>query len=869
MARPHTAVHRTILVVDVERFGSPARTDRDRVVVRSGLYRVLNAALATASVALTDCDHQNSGDGVLVVIPPSVPKDVLAEVLPGRLIAELRGHNESHDSPQHIRLRMVLHAGEVRYDDHGVVGTAINHAFRLLDAAVFKTAFARSPGPLGVVASAWFFDEVVRHSADGIAAAYRQIRVTAKETDTTAWLYLPGGPRATVTAIGPSAPRQLPPAGRHFVGREEELHHLGAMLDQHDAATVVITAIAGTAGIGKTTLATRWANSLRDRFPDGQLHVDLRGFDSHAQLDPAQVLHGFLEALGVAASAIPGDLGARSALYRSLLAERRLLVLLDNARSADQVRPLLPNSPTCLVVITSRNRLDSLVVREGAHRIELDLLPFDDAVRVLTRHVAPDHVAAAPDAVADLVGHCARLPLALSIIAARAANRPDLSLRRLADQVRDERDRLDLLDLGERDIDIRAVLSWSYQALSAPAARLFRLLGVHPGPDIDMRACAALIGAGRAGPLLTELTAAHLLEEHQPDRFRFHDLLRVYARECADRDEPELHTAMTRMVDYYVAAATEADCHIQPCREGVIRPLPRPRALPHVTNYRAAMAWFAQENATLLALVEFAAHNGLGDHVGRLAWAFHTFLNRSGQLHERVAVHRAAVDTAADDAARLSALPRLARACARQGQLDEAELLLSQATELVDQVGTDDQAVSVQLGLVLVSELREQYDDALDHAQRVLEIIRARPNPHYQADGLAAVARQRTWLGFAADALPLCEQALVLYRRIGHVEGQAMVLTTLGYTHQQLHQYHRAIECFAQALAINRELGSRYWEAHSLDQIGDLHALLHQPDEALSRWQEAAAMFDQIHQPEGAAVHAKISLGGTESVAEN
>jgi tetratricopeptide (TPR) repeat protein len=861
MARPHTAVHRTILVVDVERFGSPARSDRDRVVVRSGLYRVLNAALATASVALTDCDHQNSGDGVLVVIPPSVPKDVLAETLPGRLIAELSGHNDSHDSPQHIRLRMVLHAGEVRYDDHGVVGTAINHAFRLLDAAVFKTAFARSPGPLGVVASAWFFDEVVRHSADGVAAAYRQIRVTAKETDTTAWLYLPGGPRATATAISPSAPRQLPPAGRHFVGREDELHRLNAILDQHDAATVVITAIAGTAGIGKTTLATRWANSLRDRFPDGQLHVDLRGFDSRTQLDPAQVLHGFLEALGVAASAIPGDLGARSALYRSLLAERRLLVLLDNARSADQVRPLLPNSPTCLVVITSRNRLDSLVVREGAHRLELDLLPYDDAVRVLTRDVPPDHVAAAPDAVADLVEHCAQLPLALSIIAARAANRPDLSLRRLADQLRDERERLDLLDLGERDLDIRAVLSWSYQALSAPAARLFRLLGVHPGPDIDMLACAALIGADRVGPLLTELTAAHLIEEHQPDRFRFHDLLRVYAKECADRDEPELHTAMTRMVDYYVAAATEADSHIQPWRDGAARLVAQPSTLPHVKNYRDAMTWLAQENATLLAVAEFAARSELRSHVGRLAWAFHTYLSRSGQLHERIALHRLAVDVAPDDSARLTALPLLARACARVGQLDEAELLLSQATELANQLGQDHHVVVIQLGWVLVSEMREQYEDALNHAQRILDVNETHPNVQHEAIGLVSVARQRTLLGFAVDALPLCEQALALNLQTENREGQAVVLTTLGYALRQLHQYQRAIECFRQALTIDREIGSRYWEATMLDQIGDLQSLLDHPGEALSRWREAAAIFDEIHHTESAAIHAKISCG--------
>jgi len=246
MPSPRTAVHRTILVVDVEGFGSPTRTDRDRVAVRSGLYRVLTEALATASVALADCDHQNCGDGVLVIIPPAVPKSVLVESLPGRLTAELHAYNETGEPARRIRLRMALHAGEVRYDDHGVVGTAINHAFRLLDAAAFKAAFARSAGPLGVIASSWFFDEVVRHS--DIPAEYRRVRVTVKETDTTAWMCLPGGTPTVRSPASASAPRQLPPAGRHFVGRVDELVRLGAVLDQHDAPTVVITAIAGNGG---------------------------------------------------------------------------------------------------------------------------------------------------------------------------------------------------------------------------------------------------------------------------------------------------------------------------------------------------------------------------------------------------------------------------------------------------------------------------------------------------------------------------------------------------------------------------------------------------------------------------------------------
>jgi tetratricopeptide (TPR) repeat protein len=854
MAGSRRAVHRTILVVDVERFGSPTRTDRDRVAIRSGLYRVLETALTAAAVPWADCDRQNLGDGVLVVIPPAVPKSVLVESLPDRLTAELGAHNESHDPARQIRLRMALHAGEVRYDDHGVVGTTVNHAFRLLDATAFKTAFARSAEPLGVITSSWFFDDVVRHSDE--STAYRPIRVIAKETDTTAWVRLDDSASAADVS---SMPRQLPAGSRHFVGREDELGRLGRFVDLDHAPTVVITAIAGTAGIGKTALATRWANTVRDRFPDGQLHVDLRGFDHRAELDPAQVLHGFLEALGVAGSAIPGDPDARAALYRSLVAERRMLVMLDNARSADQVRPLLPNSPTCLTLITSRSRLDSLVVREGAYRINLDVLPYEDAVRVLARRISADRVSAEPDAVARLVERCAGLPLALSIVAARAASQPDLPLRRLAEQLHDERERLDTLNLGERDLDVRAVLSWSYQVLSAPAAQLFRLLGVHPGPDLDALACGALLGEGQVGPLLAELTAAHLLEEHEPGRYAFHDLLRVYARECAEHDEPDLDTVRARVADFYADAVAMADWHLHSYWDSRIRPAPPPASPPRLSGYGDAMAWLARENATVLAIIDFAARNGLAGQVGRIAAAFNAFLCRSGQLHERVAVQRTALKSVVDDKARLLAIPTLARALARLGRFDEAERLLDEAITLLVDEAVDDRAVSVHLGYVLVFELQKRHHDALRHAQRAWELVRDQPSPQRHAEALTAVARQRTWLGSPAEALPLGERALALYREIGQSEGEAMAQTALGYAHRHLHQYQRAIKAFEESLAIDRELSSQYWEAHSLDQIGDLYQLKGERSRAAKAWGEAAAIFEHLRHPEGAAVRAKLS----------
>ncbi|HEV8559629.1 MAG TPA: SEFIR domain-containing protein [Actinophytocola sp.] len=421
----------------------------------------------------------------------------------------------------------------------------------------------------------------------GTPAGWGAIPVSVKETDTVAWARLPGavpdaGSRNPV-------PRQLPVRHRQFVGRQSELDRLATLLGAaaSESGTVIITAIAGTAGIGKTALAMHWAHQIKDRFPDGQLHVNLRGFDPQAPTDPSQALHGFLEALGVVPSGIPSDLDARAALYRSIVADRRLLIMLDNAASAAQVRPLLPNTPACLVIVTSRNSLEGLDVREGANRITLRELPDPDARDLLAQRIAPDRIAAEPEATSDLIKLCARLPLALSIVAARAANHPLASLVR---QLEDERNRLDALNLGDPDLDIRAVFSWSYRALSPEAARLFRLLGLHPGPDIDHHACGAFMDR----PPLTELTTANLLDEYRPNRFRFHDLLRAYAAECADRDESpsEWHSAMRDIIDFYVATATLADFRIMPCRDGEVRAEPVSAGLPVIATVSDAMDWF-------------------------------------------------------------------------------------------------------------------------------------------------------------------------------------------------------------------------------------------------------------------------------------
>src|SRR3954471_6402096 len=319
----------------------------------------------------------------------------------------------------------------------------------------------------------------------------------------------------------PAGPRQLPAAVRDFTGRAGDLARLDALLDQGGTArSVLVTTITGTAGVGKTTLAVRWAHRVRDRFPDGQLYVNLRGYDPGPPAEPAAVLDGFLRALEVPADQIPPTVEQRSALFRSRTDDRRLLVVLDNARSEEQVRPLLPGSPSSMVVVTSRASLTGLAVGLGAVRVGLDLLPVRDAVALLRTVVGGDRTDAEPDAVADLVERCARLPLALQLVAQRAAARPHVPLAELAAELTDEADRLELLSCGSDEFTaVRPVFSWSYHRLATAQAHLFAVLGLHPGPDLGGEAAAALaaVSPARARRQLDDLVEAHLVERAGPD----------------------------------------------------------------------------------------------------------------------------------------------------------------------------------------------------------------------------------------------------------------------------------------------------------------------------------------------------------------
>lgn len=408
----------------------------------------------------------------------------------------------------------------------------------------------------------------------------------------------------------PSAVRlaQLPLDVRGFVGRGLELSRLDAVLADtaRRPTAIAIAAVSGPAGVGKTTLAVHWAHQVVDRFPDGQLYLNLRGFDAEAtRLDATEALQALLEALDVAPLRIPAGPAARAALYRSRLAGRRMLVVLDNARDDDQVRPLLPGTPGCMALVTSRNRLTGLIATEGATPVVVDLLDDDGARQALAERIGADRLAAEPRAVDEIIARCARLPLALAIVASRAVINPSFPLSALATELTEVQTPLDAFGGPDPASDLRAVFSWSYRTLSADAARLFRLIGLHPGPHVTTAAAASLAGApiGAIRRLLAELVRAHLLTELRPGRYAFHDLLRAYASELVESSEDVAGRAVVirRMLDHYLVTAYRAGMRLRPHQGSVA--LQAGITPETINDLGDAMAWFAVEQNVLLRVI--------------------------------------------------------------------------------------------------------------------------------------------------------------------------------------------------------------------------------------------------------------------------
>jgi tetratricopeptide (TPR) repeat protein len=663
-------------------------------------------------------------------------------------------------------------------------------------------------------------------------------------------------------------PQQLPLDVPGFTGREDKLAQLdaiAAVAGEHPTA-VVISAVSGTAGVGKTALAVHWAHQVAAQFPDGQLYVNLRGFDPGGSLRPTEAIRGFLEALRVIPEHLPGSLPAQAALYRSLLAGKRVLIVLDNARDADQVRPLLPGSPGCLVVVTSRNQLTSLVAAEGAHPISLDLLSVPEARQLLTHRLGEQRVVAEPEVVGEIISRCARLPLALTIAAARAATNPGFPLISLAEELSAARDGLDAFDGGDVATNVRTIFSWSYRTLSADAARLFRLLGPHPGPDVSAPAAASLAGLAqeRVRPLLGELARAHLIIERSPRRYTFHDLLRAYATELTNTVDAEAgrRAALHRLLDHYLHTAFAGALLLRPGRHRICpAPIQAGVTPEDLADYRAALTWLDTELPVLLAAIQQAAATGFNTHAWQLAWTLTHFFESRGHWHHWIATQQTALDAAhcqADRVGQAHVHHELARAYALPGRYDDARAHLRHALDLYGELGDHAGQLRIHEGFTFVSERQGRHEEGLRHAERALELSVIGGEREAQARSLGNIGWCHAQLGDFGQALNYCQQGLTLDQENGDRNGEAGALDNLGFIHYHLGHHSVALAYYQQALDLYRDLGDRYHEGLAHTRLGDFHSSAGDWATARGAWQSALEIYDEFGHPDSEHVRAKL-----------
>ena len=676
----------------------------------------------------------------------------------------------------------------------------------------------------------------------------------------------PEEPALAVTASHAAHPAQLPADLPTFAGREAELDRVRALLPGNGppAATVLITAIGGMAGIGKTTLAVHWAHEIADRFPDGQLYINLRGFDpSGSVVTPDEAIRIFLDALGVPPVRIPARLDAQAALYRSRLAQRRVLIVLDNAHDTDQVRPLLPGSPGCLVIVTSRNQLTGLVVSDGAHPLALDQLTSAEANDLLVHRLGSDRLAAEPQAVDEIITRCARLPLALAIVAAHTATHPGFPLSAIAEELRESHGSLDAFaGGGDVTIDVRAVFSWSYKALSAPAARLFRLLGLHTGPDFGAAAVAGLAGLPlrETRGLLVELTRAHLLTERYPGRYTLHDLLRVYAAERAHADETpqEREQAVGRAFAWYLHTAEATCAHLTPNRRRILLDPPPEGCVPlEFTTYDQALAWCETERANLVAVVHQAAEDGRVGVAWRLPavlWGFFYLRSHIQEWFDCAGTGLAAARAADDRRGEAQGLADVAAALRHSGQIEEAIDHLRQAMTAYRDIG-DTEGRSSAVGNLGDAYLQAgQFDKGIEYTRRALAVYRATGSTWGEGIALTNLGDAYQQLGRYDDAIDVLEQALVVLQADGNRWVEGLALDILGTIHSRLGRHGDAVEYYHRALETHRDIGNRWGEGHTLGNLGGAQLAADDRQSAIHSWRRALEIFMESDHPDAEKV---------------
>ncbi|WP_413102905.1 AfsR/SARP family transcriptional regulator [Streptomyces sp. Inha503] len=661
-------------------------------------------------------------------------------------------------------------------------------------------------------------------------------------------------------------PAQLPADLPNFSGRQGEL---GQVLDlaegfPSDARTTVIC---GMAGIGKTTLAVHWAHRIAHQYPDGQLYINLRGFDpTGSVVAPAEAVRIFLNALGVPPRSVPDSLDAQAALYRSLLAGRRMLIVLDNARDSAQVRPLLPGSPGCLAIVTSRSQLAGLIANEGAQPLALGPLTSAEAHDLLARRIGAARLAAEPGAVDEIIECCGRLPLALAVVAARAATNPAFALETVARELRESRGGLDVLTGGDATSDVRSVFSWSYESLSAPAARLFRLLGLHCGPHISAQAAAVLAGLplreGRV--LLAEITRGNLLDECAPGRYVLHDLLRVYGAERVATEESaaERAAAIERLIHWYLHAADAVYVHLTPRHHPLpLEPLPAECERMTFTSREQALRWCETERPNFVATVHRAAESRRPDLAWQLTASLWGFSFIGGDLQEWLNVARTSLEGALEAGDRRDeawGLTEVAAALTAMGRLDESIEKYRAAMLLYQRIGDtygSSQAVS---GLGVAYLHSGQLDEAVNFLNRSLALSRANHDDWAEAIALAHLGDACQQLGRDEEAIACLRHGLKLLQTTGNVWFEGFTLAVLGTVLHRCGELDEALERYQEALEVLRDVGNPWSEGDTLNHLGDALLEAGRPEEARARWQQALALFEETGRPGAEAIRDRL-----------
>jgi DNA-binding SARP family transcriptional activator len=732
-----------------------------RVSARRGAWPLASAQLRTAlalwrgqALADVSCDPLLAQERLVLA-------EMRVQALEDRIDADL--HLGLHDEVI-VELRKLARAEPMRERLYALLMLALYRAGRRGDSlAVYRDARR----------------ELVSELAIEPGAELRQLHGQIQRADPALAFQPVTGAHLAGDRPAPVTPRQLPAAPADFIGRAAELEALSELMGEaaRTGSTMVISAISGTAGVGKTALAVQWAHQVAGRFPDGQLYVNLRGYDPGQPVRVADALAGFLRALGVAGQNIPVD--ERAARYRSLLAGRRLLVVLDNAGSVEQVRPLLPGAPGCVAVVTSRDSLAGLVARDGARRLDLDLLPSEDAAGLL-RELIGRQVYADPEAATALADQCSRLPLTLRVAAELAVARSPAPVADLVGELADQQRRLDLLDAdGDPRTSARAVFSWSCRRLNADAARTFRLLGLHPGPDLDSYEAAALTGttAEAADRVLGQLARAHLLQPAGSGRHGMHDLLRAYARElAAQQNEEEGRAALTRLFDHHLHTTATAMDILFPAEQHRRPRLSRPtRSAPPVTSHRAAQAWLDTQRANLVAVVAHTANHGWPAHTTWLAATLFRYLDAGGYYPEAVTIHACAYRAArdiGDRVAEATALNSLGVVDMRQGRNRQATSRFQQALALFRETGDrTGEAESLNgLGEVLLATGRP--GNARTQHVAALRLARQIADKYEQARAHNGLAHAHRTTGDPGQGRYHWQEALALYTDLGAPEAR-------------------------------------------------------------------------------------------------